>query len=80
MSSSTASELSRVLASLVEHTVDGVCPVCDQPFSDQRGLREHIRNKVRELRDAAASMLEMESARSGLVRELDRAKRGEGRV
>lgn len=75
MSSSTASELSGILAALVEHTVDSVCPACDQPFLDQGGLREHIRGKVLELNDAAASMLELESARSELVRAIDQASR-----
>lgn len=75
VSASTTSELSGLLASLLDHASDTVCPVCDQPFDEGNGLRAHIRHKIGELNRAAASLFELEAARSRLQRELEDAKR-----
>ena len=76
VSSSAASELSGLLASLLDHTTDAVCPVCDQPFAQENGLQEHIRAKIGDLNRAAASLLDLEAARSRLQRELEGVNRG----
>lgn len=66
---SAAGELASVLVDVLDHIVDGICPVCDQAFLGKTSLRDHILAKVNSLNAEAASLVDLERRAASLAGE-----------